>query len=67
MFESMAGLHGPRDELKRYTTPLTGAYCFSPAAAAIVAMVRRHGLSTPLPPARNGCGARICPMKCGSW
>jgi hypothetical protein len=39
MFESMAGLHGPRDELTRYTAPLTGAYYFFPAAAAI----RRHG------------------------
>lgn len=35
MLESMAGLHGPRDELTRYTTPLTGAYYFVPAIAAI--------------------------------
>jgi len=35
MLESMAGLNGPRDELTRYTTPLTGAYYFVPAIAAI--------------------------------
>ena len=35
MLESMAGLHGPRDELTRYTTPLTGAYYFVPAVTAL--------------------------------
>lgn len=38
LLESMTGLHGPRDELTRYTTPLTGAYHF----AAAVGAVRRH-------------------------
>jgi putative iron-dependent peroxidase len=31
MLESMAGIGGPRDELTRYTTPLTGAYYFVPS------------------------------------
>jgi porphyrinogen peroxidase len=31
MLESMAGLTGVRDELTRYTTPLTGAYYFVPS------------------------------------
>lgn len=35
MLESMAGLRGPRDELSRYTTPLTGAYYFVPPLAAL--------------------------------
>lgn len=35
MLQSMAGLRGPRDELTRYTAPLTGAYYFVPAVAAI--------------------------------
>jgi putative iron-dependent peroxidase len=35
MLESMAGLDGPRDELTRYTRPLTGAYYVIPAADAL--------------------------------
>lgn len=35
MLESMAGLHGPRDELTRYTAPSSGAYYFVPALGAI--------------------------------
>jgi putative iron-dependent peroxidase len=36
MLESMAGLtSGERDALTRYTTPLTGAYYFVPAAEAL--------------------------------
>ena len=35
MLDSMAGVHGPRDELTRYTTPETGAYYFVPALAAL--------------------------------
>ena len=35
MLESMAGLHGPRDELTRYTTPETGGYYFVPALTAL--------------------------------
>jgi len=35
MLRSMAGVHGPRDELTRYTTPLTGAYYFVPSVAAL--------------------------------
>jgi putative iron-dependent peroxidase len=35
MLENMAGLHGPRDELTHYTAPLSGAYYFVPAVAAI--------------------------------
>jgi porphyrinogen peroxidase len=35
MLDSMAGRHGPRDELTRYTTPETGAYFFVPALAAL--------------------------------
>ena len=31
MLDSMAGVHGPRDELTRYTAPETGAYYFVPA------------------------------------
>jgi putative iron-dependent peroxidase len=31
----MAGLDGPRDELTRYTRPLTGAYYVIPAADAL--------------------------------
>ncbi|HZC54297.1 MAG TPA: Dyp-type peroxidase [Mycobacterium sp.] len=31
MLESMAGVTGTRDELTRYTTPLTGAYYFVPS------------------------------------
>ncbi len=37
MLESMAGLGGPRDELTRYTTPLTGAYYFVPSLSALAA------------------------------
>jgi len=35
MLKSMAGIDGPRDELTRYTTPLTGAYYFVPALSDI--------------------------------
>ena len=35
MLESMAGLNGPRDELTRYSTPLTGAYYFVPSLSAL--------------------------------
>jgi putative iron-dependent peroxidase len=35
MLESMAGLVGPRDELTRYTTPLTGSYYFVPSLRAL--------------------------------
>jgi putative iron-dependent peroxidase len=35
MLESMAGLDGPRDELTRYTRPLTGAYYLIPPADAL--------------------------------
>jgi porphyrinogen peroxidase len=35
MLESMAGRDGVRDELTRYTTPLTGAYYFVPSVSAI--------------------------------
>lgn len=38
MLESMAGLDGPRDELTRYTVPLTGAYYVIPAANALTAL-----------------------------
>jgi putative iron-dependent peroxidase len=31
MLDSMAGIGGPRDELTRYTTPLTGGYYFVPS------------------------------------
>jgi putative iron-dependent peroxidase len=37
MLESMAGLDGPRDELTRYSTPLTGAYYFVPSLSALTA------------------------------
>jgi len=36
MLESMAGLDGPRDELTRYTRPLTGAYYVIPPADALI-------------------------------
>ena len=35
MLDSMAGLGGPRDELTRYTTPVTGAYYFVPSLSAL--------------------------------
>jgi porphyrinogen peroxidase len=38
MLDSMAGLHGVRDELTRYATPLTGAYYFIPSAEDILAV-----------------------------
>lgn len=38
MLESMVGLRGPRDELTRYTAPLTGAYYFVPALDAIASL-----------------------------
>ena len=38
MLDSMAGLDGPRDELTRYTRPLTGAYYVVPAADALAAV-----------------------------
>ena len=31
MLDRMVGVDGPRDELTRYTTPVTGAYYFVPA------------------------------------
>ncbi len=37
MLESMAGVQGPRDELTRYTRPLTGAYYFAPSLSALTA------------------------------
>jgi len=37
MLESMAGLDGPRDELTRYTRPLTGAYYVIPPTDALAA------------------------------
>jgi porphyrinogen peroxidase len=36
MLESMAGLNGTRDELTRYTTPLSGSYYFVPSVDALV-------------------------------
>lgn len=36
MLDSMAGLDGPRDELTRYTTPLSGAYYFVPSLSALL-------------------------------
>jgi putative iron-dependent peroxidase len=35
MLESMAGLGGTRDDLTRYTTPVTGAYYFVPSLSAL--------------------------------
>ncbi len=35
MLESMAGLSGSRDELTRYTTPLSGSYYFVPSVDAL--------------------------------
>lgn len=35
MLDSMAGLHGPRDELTRYTHPETGGYYFVPAVTSL--------------------------------
>jgi putative iron-dependent peroxidase len=35
MLESMVGLAGTRDELTRYTTPVTGAYYFVPSLGAL--------------------------------
>jgi putative iron-dependent peroxidase len=35
MLDSMAGLSGPRDELTRYTTPVSGAYYFVPSLSAL--------------------------------
>jgi putative iron-dependent peroxidase len=40
MLESMAGLDGSRDELTRYTVPLTGAYYVIPAADAVTALTK---------------------------
>ena len=40
MLDSMAGIGGPRDELTRYTTPLTGAYYFVPSVADLNASGR---------------------------
>ena len=40
MLERMAGLDGPRDELTRYSTPVTGAYYFVPPLGAL------HGYAT---------------------
>jgi len=37
MLESMTGLYGPRDELTRYTRPLTGAYYVIPSTDALAA------------------------------
>lgn len=37
MLDSMAGRYGVRDELTRYSTPLTGAYYFVPSADDILA------------------------------
>jgi hypothetical protein len=42
MLDSMAGVHGPRDELTRYTAPETGAYYFVPALAALRAFGTRE-------------------------
>jgi putative iron-dependent peroxidase len=36
MLDSMAGLNGPRDELTRYTTPLSGSYYFVPSLSALL-------------------------------
>lgn len=38
MLESMAGVDGPRDELTRFATPLSGAYYWVPAASDLVAL-----------------------------
>ena len=43
MLDSMAGLSGVRDDLTRYTTPLTGSYYFVPSADDLLA------LGSPLP------------------
>jgi porphyrinogen peroxidase len=40
MLESMAGLDGPRDELTRYTVPLSGSYYVIPAADAVAALTK---------------------------
>jgi putative iron-dependent peroxidase len=40
MLESMAGIDGVRDELTRYTTPLTGSYYFVPSVEALNASGR---------------------------
>ncbi|MCU1423767.1 MAG: Dyp-type peroxidase family, partial [Microbacteriaceae bacterium] len=37
MLDSMAGLHGVRDDLTRYATPLTGSYYFVPSVDDILA------------------------------
>ena len=41
MLDSMAGLDGPRDELTRYATPLTGAYYFVPSVEDLSASATR--------------------------
>ena len=38
MLDSMVGRGGPRDELTRFTHPLTGAYYFVPSSAALAAI-----------------------------
>ena len=37
MLDSMAGVDGPRDELTRYTRPLTGAYYWVRSRSDLVA------------------------------
>ena len=41
MLDSMVGRGGPRDELTRFTHPLTGAYYFVPSSAALAAIAGR--------------------------
>ncbi len=41
MLDSMAGIGGPRDELTRFTTPLTGAYYFVPSVEDLSASATR--------------------------
>jgi putative iron-dependent peroxidase len=36
MLEGMAGIHGPRDALTRFTTPVTGSYYWVPAITDLV-------------------------------
>ena len=38
MLDSMVGRGGPRDELTRFTQPVTGAYYFVPSSAALAAI-----------------------------
>ena len=43
MLDSMAGRGGVRDELTRYSTPLTGGYYFVPSADDLLAFASPEG------------------------